>query len=40
MFSNYWPAILMVAGVLGISDYPKLAWIVLFVAGLVAILPV
>ena len=40
MIGNYWPVILMIAGALGAFDYGKLAWVALFIAGLVAILPI
>lgn len=40
MIANYWPVILMVAGALGGFGYSKLAWVALFIAGLLAVLPV
>lgn len=38
--AHYWPVILMVAGALGAFDYPKLAWVALFIAGLLSVFPI
>ena len=40
MIAQHWPLVLMVAGALGAFDYPKLAWVALFIAGLLSVLPV
>ena len=40
MIASYWPVVLIVAGLLGALDQSKLAWIVLMIAGLLAVLPV
>ena len=39
MIGEYWAVVLMVAGALGAFDYPKLAWITVFIAGLLSVLP-
>ena len=39
MIAHYWPVAFIIAGLLGVVGQTMLAWVVVLVAGLLAVLP-